>query len=52
MFAIAITLLVIDIKIAPSEYKHLAHALLDEWPGLPGSSWNFGDDPRGLTVTR
>jgi hypothetical protein len=19
---------------------------------LPGSSWNFGDDPHGLTVTR
>jgi hypothetical protein len=28
-----------------------------EWPPflnrrLPGSSWNFGDDPHGLTVTR
>jgi hypothetical protein len=22
-----------------------------EWR-LPGSSWNFGDDPHGLTVTR
>jgi integrase/recombinase XerD len=21
-------------------------------PRLPGSSWNFGDDPHGLTVTR
>jgi hypothetical protein len=22
------------------------------WRRLPGSSWNFGDDPHGLTVTR
>ncbi len=32
MFAIAITLLVLDITIAPSDYDHLRHALLNEWP--------------------
>jgi uncharacterized membrane protein len=33
VFAIAITLLVIEIKINPSEYRHLEHALVHEWPG-------------------
>jgi TMEM175 potassium channel family protein len=33
VFAIAITLLVIEIKINPSEYGHLEHALVQEWPG-------------------
>jgi uncharacterized membrane protein len=33
VFAIAITLLVIDIKISPSEYSDLQHALVHEWPG-------------------
>jgi len=32
VFAIAITLLVLDISIAPSDYDHLRHALLHEWP--------------------
>jgi uncharacterized membrane protein len=32
VFAIAITLLVLDIKIGESDFDHLAHALLDEWP--------------------
>jgi uncharacterized membrane protein len=33
VFAIAITLLVLEIKINPSEYGHLEHALVHEWPG-------------------
>ena len=33
VFAIAITLLVIEIKINPSEFSHLEHALVHEWPG-------------------
>ena len=32
MFAIAITLLVLDISVAPSDYDNLRHALLNEWP--------------------
>ena len=32
VFAIAITLLVLDISIAESDYEHLRHALLHEWP--------------------
>ena len=32
VFAIAITLLVLDIRIEPSDYAHLTDALLDEWP--------------------
>jgi uncharacterized membrane protein len=32
VFAIAITLLVLDISVAPSDYDHLRHALLHEWP--------------------
>jgi len=32
VFAIAITLLVLDISVAPSEYDHLRHALAQEWP--------------------
>jgi len=32
VFAIAITLLVLDITIAPEDYGHLRHALLHEWP--------------------
>jgi len=32
VFAIAITLLVLDIKLEPSAYDHLARALVDEWP--------------------
>jgi uncharacterized membrane protein len=32
VFAIAITLLVLDISLAPSDYDHLRHALLNEWP--------------------
>lgn len=33
VFAIAITLLVIEIKLNPSEFSHLEHALVHEWPG-------------------
>jgi TMEM175 potassium channel family protein len=33
VFAIAITLLVIELKIDPPEYRHLGHALVHEWPG-------------------
>ena len=32
VFAIAITLLVLEIHIAPADYDHLWHALLHEWP--------------------
>jgi uncharacterized membrane protein len=32
VFAIAITLLVLDISVAPEDYAHLRHALLHEWP--------------------
>jgi uncharacterized membrane protein len=32
VFAIAITLLVLDIRIEPDAYEHLRHALVDEWP--------------------
>jgi uncharacterized membrane protein len=32
VFAIAITLLVLDIKIGPTDFDHLTHALLAEWP--------------------
>jgi uncharacterized membrane protein len=32
VFAIAITLLVLEIKIEPEQYEHLWRALADEWP--------------------
>ncbi len=32
VFAIAITLLVLEIKVEPDEFDHLRHALLEEWP--------------------
>jgi uncharacterized membrane protein len=32
VFAIAITLLVLEISVDPSEYDHLGHALAREWP--------------------
>ena len=32
VFAIAITLLVLDISVAPSDYDHLRHALANQWP--------------------
>jgi len=32
VFAIAITLLVLDIRVEPSDYEDLLQALLDEWP--------------------
>lgn len=32
VFAIAITLLVLDISVAPTDYDNLRHALLHEWP--------------------
>jgi len=32
VFAIAITLLVLDISVAPADYDHLRHALAHEWP--------------------
>jgi uncharacterized membrane protein len=32
VFAIAITLLVLDINVNASEFDHLAHALLQQWP--------------------
>ena len=30
----------------------LGLSVVHELMRLPGSSWNFGDDPHGLTVTR
>jgi uncharacterized membrane protein len=32
VFAIAITLLVLDISVAPADFENLRHALLHEWP--------------------
>ena len=32
VFAIAITLLVLEIKLVPSDFEHLGRALLNEWP--------------------
>ena len=32
VFAIAITLLVLDIRVEPAQYENLGKALLDEWP--------------------
>ena len=32
VFAIAITLLVLEIRLEPGAYQHLGRALLDEWP--------------------
>jgi uncharacterized membrane protein len=32
VFAIAITLLVLEINVDPADFDHLAHALLHEWP--------------------
>jgi uncharacterized membrane protein len=32
VFAIAITLLVLDIKVDPSDFDHLVHALAHQWP--------------------
>jgi uncharacterized membrane protein len=32
VFAIAITLLVLEINVAPSDFEHLGRALVDEWP--------------------
>ena len=32
VFAIAITLLVLDIRVEPEDFDHLGRALLDEWP--------------------
>src|SRR4051812_30258113 len=32
VFAIAITLLVLEIKVDPAQYEHLGRALIDEWP--------------------
>jgi uncharacterized membrane protein len=32
VFAIAITLLVLDIKLEPAAFEHLGHSLLDQWP--------------------
>ena len=32
VFAIAITLLVLDITVAPADFKNLGRALVQEWP--------------------
>ncbi len=41
VFAIAITLLVLDITIAPSDYDHLRHALANEWPAYLAYATSF-----------
>jgi uncharacterized membrane protein len=41
VFAIAITLLVLDITVAPSDYDHLRHALAHEWPAYLGYVTSF-----------
>jgi len=41
VFAIAITLLVLDMTVAPSDYDHLRHALAHEWPAYLGYVTSF-----------
>jgi uncharacterized membrane protein len=41
VLAIAITLLVLEIKVDPSEYDHLAHALAHEWPAYLAYATSF-----------
>jgi uncharacterized membrane protein len=41
VFAIAITLLVLDIGIPPSEFDHLPSAILHEWPAYLGYATSF-----------
>lgn len=41
VLAIAITLLVLEIKIEPSEYDHLGHALAHEWPAYLAYATSF-----------
>jgi uncharacterized membrane protein len=41
VFAIAITLLVLDINIPASEFHHLWHAIKDEWPSYLGFATSF-----------
>jgi uncharacterized membrane protein len=41
VFAIAITLLVLEIKIPESEYRDLWHAIVHEWPAYLGYATSF-----------
>ena len=41
VFAIAITLLVLDIRVPPSEFDHLWTAILHEWPSYLGFATSF-----------
>src|SRR5262249_16780812 len=41
VFAIAITLLVLDIRVPPSEFDHLWRAILHEWPSYLGFATSF-----------
>src|SRR5512133_820126 len=41
VFAIAITLLVLDIRIPPTEFDHLWSALFHEWPAYLGFATSF-----------
>ena len=41
VFAIAITLLVLDIRIPPTEFDHLLSALFHEWPAYLGFATSF-----------
>src|SRR6185436_11368133 len=41
VFAIAITLLVLDIHVPPSEFDNLWHGIVREWPGYLGYATSF-----------
>jgi uncharacterized membrane protein len=41
VFAIAITLLVLDIRVPPTEFDHLWSAILHEWPAYLGFATSF-----------
>jgi uncharacterized membrane protein len=41
VFAIAITLLVLDIRVPPSEFDHLPRAILHAWPSYLGFATSF-----------
>src|SRR5205814_5668000 len=41
VFAIAITLLVLDIRVAPTEFHELGRAIIDQWPSYLGYATSF-----------
>jgi len=52
VFAIAITLLVLEIKVVPSEFDHLGRALVHEWPQYLAYVTSFLHARRGHGVHR